>query len=84
MDGTAAILSNLEALKRILAGLFAMAGLASLAPIRSPGTGERWIGPKDRDGEGDFGDVRHAKAMTGTATMTPPGSLTTADLPSRR
>ncbi len=41
MDGTAAINHNLEALKRILAGLVAMAGLAgAFTSPQNPGTGE--------------------------------------------
>lgn len=40
MDGTAAIQNNLEALKRILAGLFAMAGLGANA-VTSPLWGGR-------------------------------------------
>ncbi len=35
MDGTAAINNNLEALKRILAGLVAMAGIGSHAEVRA-------------------------------------------------
>ena len=46
MDGTAAINNNLEALKRILAGLVAMAGSAFTSRVeKSPGEGEedsRW------------------------------------------
>ena len=38
MDGTAAIQTNIEALKRILAGLFAMAGLGALTSPQDPGT----------------------------------------------
>jgi hypothetical protein len=70
MDGTAAINHNLEALKRILAGMVAMAGLgdAALTSPQDPGPGEV-----------------DAKRRVGVAMLKrpPPGGLTTADLPSR-
>ncbi|HEY6632798.1 MAG TPA: hypothetical protein VIZ90_15205 [Rhizobiaceae bacterium] len=57
MDGTAAIQSNLEALKRILAGLLAMAGLGAdaLTSPQDPGTGG---GRRDASGGGsDAGET---------------------------
>ena len=53
MDGTAAIQTNIEALKRILAGLFAMAGLGALTSPQHLGTrgGRREASGGGRDAE---------------------------------
>jgi hypothetical protein len=71
MDGTAAINFNLEALKRILAGLVAMAGLANFftSPLRG--------GRREASGGGCNAEE------TPTRQRPPPGGLATADLPSR-
>ena len=53
MDGTAAISSNVEALKRILAGLVAMAGLgngqSTIASPQSASAGQAADGPTTPD-----------------------------------
>ena len=81
MDGTAAIHNNLEALKRILAGLVAMAGIEPPSPppcgrADAFELGEAAVIAKQPDPE------KYAKLGGGCdAANTPPGGLTTADLP---
>ena len=67
MDGTLAIMKNLQALKRILAGLVAMAGLGCGDSFTSPCGG---VDAKRRVG-------------VATLKRPPPVGLTTTDLPTR-
>jgi hypothetical protein len=91
MDGTAAINLNLEALKRILAGLVAMAGCALTSPLcglrgrssdRASGSIVGQEGRGDCAAIGDPGKIHEASGGD-MLKRPPPGGLTTADLPSR-
>jgi hypothetical protein len=63
MDGTPAINNNLEALKRLLAGLFAMTGLRFAPEAQSCRASGTTTGGEGRDGAGGSGDPagRHSK-----------------------
>jgi hypothetical protein len=75
MDWNAAIERNREALKRVLAALAAMAGLAGGAAFTSPLRGEP--APDLIRGR------REASGGVEPQLLPPPGGLTTTDLPTR-